>query len=214
MKKVLIGIAVLAVAAGAAAFLYRDRIGMMIAFSRLKPAHSFAEAPPPAAPDYSLAAGWAALPNRQDAADALPGGDVTVEEMSEASFPASDPPARWTWEILMDAADADDSVDSGAGARGGAEEVAVRNNPDRERYEVSVGSVVAGYADYHFQPGLITVLHTEIDTAFEGQGLGSELVRRMLDDIRSRDARVLAVCPFVRAFMQRHPEYSDVVWKP
>ncbi|HEY7642529.1 MAG TPA: DUF3089 domain-containing protein [Steroidobacteraceae bacterium] len=76
MKKLLIGIAVLVVAAGAAAFLNRDRIGMMIAFGRLKPTHSFAEAAPPAEPDYSLATSWAALPDRQDAADVLPGGDV------------------------------------------------------------------------------------------------------------------------------------------
>jgi uncharacterized protein len=101
-----------------------------------------------------------------------------------------------------------------ATTRGSADEVSVRDNPERERYEVYVGSVLAGYADYHAQPRLVTVLHTEIDTAFEGQGIGSELVRRMLDDIRSRDARVLAVCPFVRAFLQRHPEYADVVWKP
>jgi len=58
------------------------------------------------------------------------------------------------------------------------------------------------------------VLHTEVDAAFEGRGLGSELVRRMLDDIRSRSTKVLPVCPFVRAFVQRHPEYTDVVWKP
>ena len=96
----------------------------------------------------------------------------------------------------------------------GSDEVEVRDAPERRRYEIYVDSVLAGYADYHSQPGLVTVLHTEIDPAFEGRGMGSELVRRMLDDIRSRNARVLAVCPFVRAFLQRHREYGDLVWKP
>lgn len=76
MKKILIGIAVLALAAGTAAFVYRDQIGMMIAFSRLKPEHSFAEAAPPAAPDYSQQQSWAALPDREDAADVVPSADV------------------------------------------------------------------------------------------------------------------------------------------
>ncbi len=76
MKKVLIGIAVLAVAAGTALFLYRDRIGTIIAFSRLKPELAFAQAVPPVAPDYAEPQSWAALPDRQDDADVLPGDDV------------------------------------------------------------------------------------------------------------------------------------------
>lgn len=49
---------------------------------------------------------------------------------------------------------------------------------------------------------------------FEGQGVGSVLIRSMLDDIRENEARVLAVCPFAKAYLQRHPEYADLVWKP
>ena len=74
MKKILIVLAVVVVAAASAAFLYRDEIGMMMAFGRLKPTMSFAEAPPSVAPDYSLTASWAALPDREDAADVVPSG--------------------------------------------------------------------------------------------------------------------------------------------
>ena len=93
-------------------------------------------------------------------------------------------------------------------------DVVVRDDPGRSRYEVLVDGELAGYADYHVQPGLVTVLHTEIDPAFEGRGVGSTLVARMLEDIRRRQAKVLAVCPFVRAYLQRHAEARDLVWKP
>ena len=93
-------------------------------------------------------------------------------------------------------------------------QVAVVDEPSRRRYEARIGQEVAGFVEYHRQPGLITVLHTEVEPAFEGRGVGAALVRGMLDDIRRQQARVLAVCPFVSAYLQRHPEYADLVWKP
>lgn len=75
-KKILGGIGVLVAIACIAAYVNRDQISMMIAFGKLKPTHSFAAAPPPAAPDYSLAASWAALPDRADDADVVPSADV------------------------------------------------------------------------------------------------------------------------------------------
>ena len=95
-----------------------------------------------------------------------------------------------------------------------AAEVVVRDNQEQGRYEILVGPTLAGFADYHAQPGLITATHTEIDPAFEGHGLGSRLVREMLDDIRRRETKVLPICPFVLAFLQRHDEYKDLRWKP
>jgi uncharacterized protein len=90
-------------------------------------------------------------------------------------------------------------------------ELRVEDNPERSRFEVFVGPTLAGFTDYHAQPGLVTLLHTEIDPAFEGRGIGTRFVSGVLDDLRRRDERVLPICPFVRAFLRRHPEYEDVV---
>jgi predicted GNAT family acetyltransferase len=99
-------------------------------------------------------------------------------------------------------------------AQGDADEIVVRDNPEQNRYEAFVGGALAGSAEYHAQPGLITVLHTETDPAFGGRGVGSALVRELLEDIRRRDAKVHPVCPFARAFLERHREYADLVWRP
>ena len=55
------------------------------------------------------------------------------------------------------------------------------------------------------------VAHTEIDERREGEGLGSELVRGVLDRIRASGKTVIPLCPFTAAYIQRHPEYVDLV---
>jgi predicted GNAT family acetyltransferase len=91
-------------------------------------------------------------------------------------------------------------------------DVRIADSPERKRYEAYLGTELAGFTDYHVQPAVMTLLHTEIEPAFEGQGVGSRFVAAVLDDIRSRGLRVLPICPFVRAFLQKHPEYDDLVW--
>ena len=91
-------------------------------------------------------------------------------------------------------------------------ELRIADNPGRKRYEAYVGIELAGFTDYHAQPGLITLLHTEIEPAFEGRGLGSRFVAGILDDARSRGLRVLPICPFVRAFLQKNSSYDELVW--
>jgi len=78
VKKTLIAIAVVLAIAGLAVFIYRDQIGMMLAFGRLKPERAFDVTQTPAAPEYSDATAWAALPDRKDAADVVP--DATVSD--------------------------------------------------------------------------------------------------------------------------------------
>ena len=93
-----------------------------------------------------------------------------------------------------------------------AQPATVLDVPDWSRFEIHVDGRLAGFAQYRLKDaGLIVFTHTEIDDAFEGRGLGSTLVRAALDTARSRGLAVRPDCPFVRAYVARHPEYLDLV---
>ncbi len=83
--------------------------------------------------------------------------------------------------------------------------------PAASRFEIRVGGAVAGFAEYRRSPSTVSFTHTVIDPAFEGRGLGSVLARRALDAVRAEGAQVLPHCPFIRAWIERHPDYVDLV---
>ena len=93
----------------------------------------------------------------------------------------------------------------------GDDELTVRDNPSRERYELVRGDDVIGTIVYDTRPDAVVLIHTEVDRAFEGRGYGSRLISGALDDLRARGLSVVPVCRFVRAYVQRHPEYADLV---
>ena len=90
-------------------------------------------------------------------------------------------------------------------------EPVVRDEPRELRYEALVDGRVAGIIRYRVEPGALVLVHTEVDEELEGTGVASRLVRGALDDIRSRGLGIVPVCPFVRSFIGRHPEYADLV---
>ena len=87
----------------------------------------------------------------------------------------------------------------------------VADNPDEQRYEVHADGELAGFTTYHRRGERIALNHTEILDAFEGKGVGSALVARTLDDLRAHGLEVLPFCPFVRGYIERHPDYLDLV---
>ena len=90
--------------------------------------------------------------------------------------------------------------------------VTVQDNPEKNRYEALAESgVVAGFAEYEKRGGLLIFTHTEVDDAFEGQGVGSALARGALDHARTTDLPVRPLCEFIKEYIDRHPEYQDLV---
>ena len=89
--------------------------------------------------------------------------------------------------------------------------IEVHDNPEDLRFEIRDDGKLAGFAQYVRRPGRIFFVHTEIDPAFEGRGLGSQLARAALDAVRATGERVVPLCPFIAKFIERNPEYDDIV---
>jgi predicted GNAT family acetyltransferase len=91
------------------------------------------------------------------------------------------------------------------------DELSIADNPDASRYEASLDGRVAGFSEYRLRQGRIIFTHTIVEPEFEGRGIGSRLVRDELDDARRRGLKVTPICPFVRAYIRRHPDYENLV---
>lgn len=93
----------------------------------------------------------------------------------------------------------------------GSTEIVVQDNPGDQRYELLVDRSLLGALLYRLRPDAVALIHTEVSPSLEGRGLGARLVAGALDDIRTRGLHVVPICPFVRAYIRRHPEYADLV---
>jgi predicted GNAT family acetyltransferase len=89
--------------------------------------------------------------------------------------------------------------------------IRVEDDAERNRYVVYADDARAGYTTYRRVPGKIAFDHTEVDERFEGEGVGSGLVRHVLDEARDAGLEVLPFCPFVRSWIERHPEYIALI---
>ena len=91
------------------------------------------------------------------------------------------------------------------------DQVVVREVAEDGRFEAHVGDERAGLITYRVVGGRMVLPHTEVDPRFEGRGVGSRLAVAALDAARARGLSVVPACPFVRAYIDRHPEYEDLV---
>jgi predicted GNAT family acetyltransferase len=86
----------------------------------------------------------------------------------------------------------------------------VRDNTERDRFELDADGHIA-FSNYKRDGGTITILHTEVPKELNGKGIGSALVRGLLDRVRAQGLKVVALCPFVAGYIAKHPEYADLL---
>jgi uncharacterized protein len=86
----------------------------------------------------------------------------------------------------------------------------VINNTEKHRFELAVdGYMAASY--YQISDGIITFIHTDVPAELGGKGIGSKLIRGALDQVRADGLKVIPQCPFVKAFIEKHPDYQDLL---
>ncbi|GIG40609.1 GNAT family N-acetyltransferase [Cellulomonas phragmiteti] len=87
----------------------------------------------------------------------------------------------------------------------------VEHDEAGRRYVLRIGDDEVGELGYSVGGDRVVLEHTAVDESRQEKGLGSQLVAYALDDVRDAGRRVVPQCPFVRAYVERHPEYADLV---
>lgn len=92
-----------------------------------------------------------------------------------------------------------------------SEQIEIREDVARHRFEIWLNDEPAGLTAYEEDGTVLAFVHTEVAEEFGGRGLASTLIRSALDTVRERGGQVLPYCQFVKAFIQKHPDYADLV---
>jgi len=86
----------------------------------------------------------------------------------------------------------------------------VRDNPEKHQFELIVDGHTA-LAAYRLKPGVITFTHTEVPKELGGRGIGSQLAKGALDLVRERGLKVIPLCPFIKAYIEKNASYQDLL---
>ena len=93
----------------------------------------------------------------------------------------------------------------------GPPDLVIADASERQRYQAQLDDVVVGVLEYVVKRERIALIHTEVSPGYEGRGIAASLSRFALDDARRRGLRVIASCPYVKRYLETHPEDHDIV---
>ena len=89
----------------------------------------------------------------------------------------------------------------------------VRDNSALSRFEMTINGEVA-FVTYRLTKSVTVLVHTEVPKSLEGRGIGSKLVKGVLDSLRAEGRKIVVICLFIAAYLRKHPEYMDMLAAP
>lgn len=93
------------------------------------------------------------------------------------------------------------------------EDYTLVDNKEKKQYEFHIGEYMPKIEYIKSETGEIYLTHTEVPVALEGQGIGSQLIKKALEDIKSQGLLLVPLCPFVAGYIQKHPEWRSIVMR-
>ncbi|MBI2776657.1 MAG: N-acetyltransferase [Chloroflexi bacterium] len=90
----------------------------------------------------------------------------------------------------------------------------ILDHPEATRYEAVEDGSLAGFIEYRLVGSRRILVHTEVLPEFEGRGIAAALARHVLEAARAVGGRVTVKCPFIAAYVRRHPEYDAITSQP
>lgn len=90
-------------------------------------------------------------------------------------------------------------------------DVPVKDNRHHHRFELEIDGKMSLVAYQNVDDETLALLHTEVDPNLEGQGVGSHLVKEVLEYVERNNLKIIPLCPFVTVYLKRHPEWNRVV---
>ncbi len=93
-------------------------------------------------------------------------------------------------------------------------EYKIENNEEANRFEARNKNQVIGLIDYRMTASdVMTVYHTEVSEDYEGQGIAAGMTKNLLEFLKDNGLKVRPLCPYAKAYIEKHPEYQDLVEK-
>lgn len=86
----------------------------------------------------------------------------------------------------------------------------VIDNKEKNRFETTVDGYEA-IIEYSVLPNILSLNHIEVDEALAGKGVASEMTEKVLLQIELRGLKVIPICPFIKKYIQKHPEWNSII---